>query len=381
MRKREALVPTPEITRRGYQWSGMRIIGHLDMDAFFAAIEERDHPNLTGRPLVVGADPAGGQGRGVVSTANYLARAYGIHSAMPISQAWKLSEAARRRGRPAAVFVRGSHRKYGQVSGRIMDLIHRHAPVVEEASIDEAYFDLSFTGSFEAAVAIARQIKAEILAEERLTASIGIAPNKMVAKIASDFQKPDGLTVVKPEAAEDFLAPLPVRKIPGIGPKTEQFLAKRGLKTVRDLKAFAPAELEEMFGKWGPDLYERLRGRHDRPLVTEWEPKSVGEQETFPQDTGDLDFIFSRLWHLCREVWRRFSAAGFHTFRTVVVTVRFADFETFTRSHTLAAPTASPRLLTFEAMRLLMPFLDRRENPKKKLIRLIGVRVEKLGKE
>jgi len=359
----------------------MRIIGHLDMDAFFAAIEERDHPELKGRPLVVGADPAGGKGRGVVATANYPARVYGIHSAMPISQAWKLAEAARRRGRPATAFVRGSHRKYGEVSVRIMAILHHYAPVVEEASIDEAYFDLSFTGAYDQAAALARQIKAAILAQERLTASIGIGANKMVAKIASDFKKPDGLTVVTPAEAEDFLARLAVRKIPGIGPKTEQSLARRGIRTVNDLKRLTPEELREKFGKWGPSLYERLRGRHDSPLVTEWEPKSVGEQETFAQDTRDLEFIFSRLWELCREVHRRFLAEGFQTFRTAVVKVRFADFETFTRSYTLPYPTASLRTLKFHAMKLLMPFLDRRDNPKKKLIRLIGVRVEKLGKE
>jgi DNA polymerase IV (DinB-like DNA polymerase) len=358
----------------------MRIIGHLDMDAFFAAIEERDHPELKGRPLVVGADPAGGKGRGVVSTANYPARVYGIHSAMPISQAWKLAEAARRRGRPATVFVRGSHRKYGEVSGRIMAILHHYAPVVEEASIDEAYFDLSFTGSFEGAAALARQIKAAILAQERLTASIGIGPNKMVAKIASDFKKSDGLTVVTAEEAEAFLAPLAVRKIPGIGPKTEQSLARLGIKTVKDLKRFTPEELYEKFGKWGPSLYERIRGRHESPLVTEWEPKSVGEQETFAQDTRDLEFVFQRLWAMGREVHRRFLAEGFKTFRTVVVTVRFADFETYSRSHTRKEPAASLRTLTFEAMKLFMPFLDRRENPRGKLIRLIGVRVEKLGK-
>jgi DNA polymerase IV (DinB-like DNA polymerase) len=358
----------------------MRIIGHLDMDAFFAAIEERDHPELRGRPLVVGADPAGGQGRGVVSTANYPARVYGIHSAMPISQAWQLAEAARRRGRPAAVFVRGNHRKYAQVSDRIMAILRRHAPVVEGAGIDEAYFDLSFTGAYDRAADLARQIKAAILGQERLTASIGIGPNKMVAKIASDFHKPDGLTLVTPEEAEAFLASLAVRQIPGIGPKTEQSLARLGIKTVKDLKRLTPEELHEKFGKWGPSLYERIRGRHDSPLVTSWEPKSVGEQETFAQDTRDLEFIFSRLWELCREVHRRFTAGGFHTYRTVVVTVRFADFDTFSRSHTRGEPAASLRTLTFAAMKLLMPFLDRRENPRSKLIRLIGVRVEKLRK-
>jgi len=358
----------------------MRIIAHLDMDAFFAAIEERDHPELKGRPLVVGADPAGGLGRGVVSTANYPARAYGIHSAMPISTAWRLAEAARRRGRPATVFVRGSHRKYGAVSARIMAILHQYAPIVEEASIDEAYFDLSFTGSYDRAADLARQIKAVILAQESLTASIGIGPNKMVAKIASDFRKPDGMTLVTPAEAEDFLAPLAVRKIPGIGPKTEQSLARLGIRTVKDLKRFSPEELGEKFGKWGPSLYERLRGRHDSPLVTSWEPKSVGEQETFAQDTRDLEVIFSRLWELCREVHRRFTAGGFRTYRTVVLTVRFADFETSSRSHTRVTPAASLRRLTCEAMKLLLPFLDRRENPRGKLIRLIGVRVEKLAR-
>ena len=358
----------------------MRLIGHLDMDAFFAAVEERDHPELKGLPIVVGADPRGGTGRGVVSTANYKARAYGIHSALPISRAWKLSEAARRRGQPAAVFVRVNYRRYSEISQRLMAMLRQVTPVVEEAGIDEAYFDLSFTGSIEGAVAICRRLKELIQSQEGLTASIGLGPNKLMAKIASDFQKPDGLTLVTEEEAEEFLASLPVRKIPGIGPKTENFLARRGIKMVQDLKQFSAPELQEMFGKWGPELYERIRGRHASPLVVEWEPKSVGEQETFAQDTLDLGYIFQRLWHLCQEVWRRLQAGGFTSYRTVVVTVRFADFDTKSHSRTLPAPSASPRTLRFEAMKLLTPFLDQRGNPKRKLIRLIGVRVEKLGK-
>jgi len=358
----------------------MRLIGHLDMDAFFAAIEERDHPELKGLPIVVGADPKGGKGRGVVSTANYKARAYGIHSALPISRAWKLSEAARRRGQPAAVFVRVNYRRYAAVSQRLMALLRQVTPAVEEAGVDEAYFDLSFTGSIQGAVAICRHLKELIQSREGLTASIGLGPNKLVAKIASDFRKPDGLTVVTAPEAEDFLAPLPVRKIPGIGPKTETFLANLGLQRVQDLKKFSPAELQEMFGKWGLDLYERIRGRQETPLVAAYEPKSVGEQETFARDTLDLQFIFPRLWLMCQEVWRRLQAEGFTSYRTVVVTVRFADFDTKSRAHTLPAPASSLRTLRFEAMKLLMPFMDQRENPKRKLIRLIGVRVEKLGK-
>jgi nucleotidyltransferase/DNA polymerase involved in DNA repair len=358
----------------------MRLIGHLDMDAFFAAVEELDHPDLRGLPLVVGADPVGGQGRGVVSTANYQARVYGIHSAMPISQAWRLSETARRRGQPAAVFLRVHYRRYREVSQRIINLLRHYSPLVEEGGIDEAYFDLSFAGSYARAEEICRKIKGEIKSQENLTASLGIGPNKLLAKIASDFHKPDGLTVVTEDEAENFLAPLPVRKIPGIGPKTEKLLARKGLTVVADLKKFSPEDLQKLFGKWGLDLYDKIRGRHYAPLQEEYEPKSVGEQETFAKDTLDLPFIFERLWLMCRSVHRSLLAEGFRNFRTVVLTVRFADFDTHSRSHTLTGPTDSLRTLQFEAMKLLMPFLERRGNPKGKLIRLIGVRVEKIGK-
>ncbi|MEW6386992.1 MAG: DNA polymerase IV [Thermodesulfobacteriota bacterium] len=358
----------------------MKIIGHLDMDAFFAAVEERDHPELKGLPLVVGADPKGGQGRGVVSTANYQARGYGIHSAMPITRAWRLSLAAQRRGQPQVVFLPPNFARYKEVSRRIMALVRRYVPLVEEAGIDEAYLDLSFSGSFLKAQKICRQIKREIKDQENLTASLGIGPNKMIAKIASDFQKPDGLTLVTDQEAEGFLAPLPVRKIPGIGPKTESLLATRGIKLVAHLKKLTLKELEELFGKWGLALYEKVRGRSSATLEFEHEAKSLGEQETFPQDTRDLSFLFERLWLMCQGVHDRLLAQGFAGFRTVVVTVRFADFDTKTRSHTLAQPTDSLRRLHFEAMKLLMPFLDRRENPKKKIFRLLGVRLEKLSK-
>jgi DNA polymerase IV (DinB-like DNA polymerase) len=356
------------------------IIAHLDMDAFFAAVEERDHPELRGLPLVVGSNPEDGKGRGVVSTANYLAREYGIFSATPISRAWKLSEAAKRRGKPGVVFVYPNFARYSEISDRIMTIVRRHVPVVEEAGIDEAYLDLSFAGSYERAEEICQIIKKQIREEEGLTASMGIGPNKLIAKIASDFRKPDGLTIVREEEAEAFLAPLPVRKIPGIGPKTEKMLAGKGITLVRHLKQFSADELQTWFGKWGLALHEKVRGRGSATLTLTWEPKSIGEQETFAQDTLDLSFIFERLWGMCRQVWKRLFKNGFVHFRTVVVTVRFADFQTFTRAHTLAEPTDSLKTLQFEAMRLLMPFLDQRENPRRKLIRLIGVRVEKLGK-
>jgi DNA polymerase IV (DinB-like DNA polymerase) len=356
----------------------MRIIGHLDMDAFFASVEERDNPRFAGRPLVVGSDPEDGAGRGVVSTANYLARAYGIRSALPISTAWKLSEAARRKGLPPAVFVEVNMRHYGEVSREIMAILRRHAEHVEEASVDEAYFDLSFADSYTRAEEIAHAIKDEIKLKERLTASIGIGPNKLIAKIASDKGKPDGFMVVIESAAETFLEPMIVRVIPGVGPKTEEQFKKLGVRTVSAARKFSRDELREMMGKWGDDLYEKLRGRSDAEIIEEWEAKSISEQETFGHDTRDAGVIQPRLLALAAGVHGHFARSGFASFRGITVTVRFADFTTKTRSATLKAPASDAATLQFEALRLCMPFFDSRENPQKKAIRLIGVRIEKL---
>lgn len=356
----------------------MRIVAHIDMDAFFAAVEERDTPRFRGLPIAVGADPDGGRGRGVVAAANYKAREYGIHSALPISQAWRLSEAARRAGRPPVVFVSVDMKKYAAVSDRVMAIIRSHAPVVEEAGIDEAYADLSFAGSYENAEDICRAIKDAIRANERLTASVGLGPNKLIAKIASGENKPDGLTVVREDEADAFLEPMPVRKMRGIGPKTEAELAKQGIALVRDLKRFSRQDLQEMFGKRGLDFYDEVRGLDESPLQEHYEPKSIGEEETFHQDTRDAMLLGECLKTLCQEVMQRFAREGFETFRTVVVKVRFADFETHTRTHTLQNAAHSAATLEREALKLLLPFLDRRENPHRKAIRLIGVRVEKL---
>jgi nucleotidyltransferase/DNA polymerase involved in DNA repair len=357
----------------------IRIVAHIDMDAFFAAVEERDTPRFRGLPLAVGADPEGGHGRGVISTANYKAREYGIHSALPISQAWRLSEAARRAGKPPVVFLSVDMKKYAAVSERVMAIIRSHAPVVEEAGIDEAYADLSTTGSYEKAEAVCRAIKKDIQTKERLTASVGLGPNKLIAKIASGENKPDGLTVVREDEAEAFLEPLPVRKMPGIGPKTEAALAAQGITLVRDLKGFSRDDLQERFGKRGLDFYDEVRGRDESPIQEHYEPKSIGEEETFDRDTRDAMLIGERLKALCQEVMRRFARDGFETFRTVVVKVRFADFETHQHAHTLKNAAGSAAVLEREAWKLLLPFLDSRDNPRRQAIRLVGVRVEKLA--
>ena len=356
----------------------MRIIAHVDMDAFYASVEERYHPELRGRPVVVGADPKGGTGRGVVTAASYAARKYGIRSALPISRAWRLAETARRKGEPETVFVRGDRALYLEVSGRIMAIVGRGVDSFEEASIDEAYVDLSSLGDLERAESHARVLKQEILEREGLTCSVGIGPNKLVAKIASDFRKPDGLTVVRPEEVQGFLDGLPIRVIPGIGPKTEGFLHGKGIKLVAGLRGVELVQLREWFGKGGEDLHRKARGLSDDPVSNDWERKSVGEQETFEADSLDHAFVLGRAHELASTVFRRFVAERFSAFRTVMVTVRFSGFMTVSRSKTGKAPFTGEEELQAEVRQLLEPFFDARENPKAKKIRLIGVRVEKL---
>jgi nucleotidyltransferase/DNA polymerase involved in DNA repair len=372
----------------------MPIIAHLDMDAFFASIEERDNPRLAGRPIVVGADPQGGRGRGVVSTANYKAREYGIRSALPISKAWQFSEAARRKGLPPTAFLEVNMKKYSEVSQNIMALVRKHVQHIEQASVDEAYLDLSPAGTYEKAKKIAQSIKNDIKREEHLTASIGIGSNKLIAKIASDFKKPDGLTVVHEIDAESFIAPMSIRVIPGVGPKTEERFRKLGVRTVSDAKRFSADELRDMMGKWGSELYEKLRGRGSAEIVEEHELKSIGEQTTFERDVPagdqlkDRKFLERTLADLAEDVYERFldeikNGASFKTFRGITLTVRFNDFVTVNRATTLAAGISadnpkSIETLQFQALRLFMPFLDRRENPNRKSIRLLGIRVEKL---
>jgi DNA polymerase IV (archaeal DinB-like DNA polymerase) len=356
----------------------VRIIAHVDMDAFYASVEARYTPALRDRPLVVGADPKEGRGRGVVTAASYAARRYGIRSALPISRAWRLAEAARKRGEPEVVFVPGNRKLYVEVSERLMAILAAHADAFEEASIDEAYLDLSSLGSFDAAAERARAVKAAIAEREGLTCSVGLGPNKLVAKIASDTRKPDGLTVVVPEAVQEFLDPLPIRVIPGIGPKTEAVLHARGIRTVAGLRAIDVARLAEWFGRWGEDLHAKAHGLSDSPVSNEWEPKSVGEQETFEVDTLEAAFILERVRALAGEVFARLGHQGFRGFRTVTITVRFSNFRTLTRSHTPREALTSEDALHAGAVRLLLPFLDQRENPRLRRLRLIGVRAEKL---
>jgi DNA polymerase IV (archaeal DinB-like DNA polymerase) len=362
----------------------MRIIVHVDMDAFYAAVEERYNPALRGLPVAVGADPKEGKGRGVITTANYLARKYGIHSALPIARAWRLAEAARRRGEPATVFIRPNFTLYREVSARIMQIFERSADAFEEASIDEAYLDVSSLGTFDNAIEHMIKLKGEIRDREELGCSIGIGPNKLIAKIASGYQKPDGLTVVSPDKVQQFLDLLTIRVIPGIGPKGEAFLHQRNIRTIKDLREISDGALTEWFGKWGQRLFEKARGIDDSVVSNEWTRKSLGEQETFEQDIRSSSVVTERLYSMAERIIDKLREKEYSGFRTLTVTVRFSDFQTSNRSRSFKNGITVKNgdqvlpLLKQEALSLLQPFFDSRENPRGKAIRLIGLRLEKL---
>jgi len=274
------------------------------MDAFFAAVEQRDRPELRGKPVIVGADPKGGRGRGVVSTASYEARRFGVGSAMPISEAWRRC--------PHGVFVPPDMEKYSGESERIMVVFHRFTDLVEPVSIDEAFLDV--TGSARAmgtGEEIGRKLKAAIRKETELTASVGVATSKLVAKVASDMKKPDGLVVVPPATEAAFLAPLPVRRLWGVGPKMEETLAKLGVVTIGDLAALDPGRLERRLGTHGHDLQRLARGEDDREVQAESaEAKSLGQEHTYDRDTADAARVRATLLSLADGVAGRLRRHG-----------------------------------------------------------------------
>jgi len=349
------------------------------MDAFFASIEERDKPWLKGLPIVVGADPSGGAGRGVVSTANYKARAYGIRSALPIKKAWEYAEMAKKRGKRAVAFLTPSSGTYTTESASIMAIINRFVSIVEVVSIDEAYIDLSFCHSFEQAKALAAKLKQLIKRERKLTASIGIGQNRMLAKVASDHNKPDGLTVVLPSQTSTFLSPLPVRVIPGIGPKATAILGRNGGQTIGELRKLTWEFLTSILGSYGFDIYQKARGIDDDVVSKKIErPLSIGEHETFAKDTLDRRVIMHEVLVMSSRIIKKLMQQKFRGFRTVVLTIRFHDFETKSRSLTAKNILTKESELELRVIKLLLPFLESGENPHQKSIRMVGIRIEKL---
>lgn len=337
-----------------------RIILHVDMDAFYASVEQLDDPKLKGLPVIVGADPKGGRGRGVVAACSYEARKFGVRSALPISQAWKLC--------PKGMYVPVRMSRYVEVSRQVMELLHRFTNLVEPLSIDEAFLDCTgSTALFGAPEQIARAIRKQILEATGLCASVGVAPNKFVAKIASDLKKPDALVIVEQNGVEDFLRDLPISKLWGVGPKTEERLHEWNIRTIGDLRAKPLGELVRLLGNnTGEHLHHLSFGRDDRPVVPDWEARSVSNETTFEEDTADRDLLLRTLRSLSESVGRRLRREDQRA-RCITLKFRYEGFETHTKQTSLDRPTQSDDDIVHAATALFAQFpLDRK-------VRLIGV--------
>ena len=346
----------------------IRTILHVDMDAFYAAVEQRDHPEHRLKPVIVGSDPKEGKGRGIVATCSYEARKFGVHSAQPISQAWKLC--------PHGIYVRPDMEKYGRVSGQVMRILLGFTDMLEQVSIDEAFLDV--TGSarlFGSGEDIARKIKRKIVEELRLTASVGVAQNKFIAKVASDLKKPDGLVVVEPGHEKEFLAPLPIGRLWGVGPKTEEQLKKIGLVRIGQITEMRHADLIDRLGKSGAHLYQLAHGIDDRPVLPEEGFKSIGHEITFEHDTSDSTLLEATLLDLSEKVAHRLRTQGVRA-RTIAIKFREADFSTFTRRTTVPGPLNTTETI-FPVAQKLMKSLIR----KGVFVRLIGVYASNLEEE
>src|SRR5436309_4012236 len=301
---------------------------HVDMDAFFVSVELLERPELRGKPVVVGGRP---DQRGVVSAASYEARRFGIQSAMPLRTAGRLC--------PHAVFLDGNHAKYAEWSDCVAAILAKYSPIVEMVSIDEAYLDLAGTERLHGPpLAAAHHLLREVTNGTGLPCSGGLAATRLLAKVASDQAKPRGLLWVTPGSEQRFLAPLPVRKIPGIGEVTEKALYALGVETTGQLAALPLERLEKIFGQWGAALYRKARGGDSYEFVIDAEPKSISHNHTFGEDTHDVDALSAMLSHLSQKACKRLREAGLAT-RTLTLTIRYAGFDTHTRSKTLGEPT------------------------------------------
>ena len=327
------------------------------MDAFYASVEQGDNPSLKGLPVIVGGDP---EKRGVVSAASYEARVYGVRSAMPTSQAKRLC--------PQGIFLPVRMHRYREVSEQVFKILQEYTPFIEPLSLDESFLDV--TGSeklFGPALQIARAIKGRILGTTGLTASAGIAPNKFLAKIASDFKKPDGLVEIKPDEVQQFLRDLPISKLWGVGKSTEEVLKTMGILRVGQLAVYPAERIEKKLGKFGLELMALARGEDDRPVTPDSEAKSVSQEETFTPDLEDLEKMKRVLLDQAEQVgWelRKQKLKGY----TVTVKVRYPDFTTVTRSHTLPSPTDQGIEIYQTALRLL-----HKTEALQKKARLLGV--------
>ncbi len=342
------------------------MILHVDMDAYYASVEERERPELVGKPVIVGGSA---EKRGVVSACNYLARRYGVHSAMPTVTARRLC--------PHAVFLPGRVGLYAEISRQLRDIFERYTPLVEPLSLDEAFLDVTGSESlFGPAVEIGRQIKQAIRDELRLVASVGVAPNKFLAKIASDLEKPDGFVVVAPDRVREFLDPLPVERLWGVGRQGSKTFEKLGIHTIAQLRQWPLESLKTRLGSNGEHLWRLAHGEDARPVVPEREAKSISHETTFERDVSDLDILRAWLMDLTEQVAWRLRRHGLHG-RTVHLKVRFADFSLSTRSQTLPVPTDVTQELWQAADTLLRQRLPSGFMP----VRLLGMGISGLEEE
>lgn len=354
------MLPEPE--------AGRRVILHVDMDAFYASVEIREHPELAGKPVVVGPDPREGHMRGVVLTASYEARRFGVHSAMPCVQALRLC--------PEAVFVPPHFSLYMKASGDIMATLRRYADRLEPSGIEEGYLDLTArTGSdYLRATGVAKEIKAAIRTEHRLSCSVGLAPSKAVAKIASDFQKPDGLTVVPPDQVVAFLAPISLRKVYGVGPKTAERLQEMGLETIADVQATPREDLVETLGGFGEYVHDVAFGRDAGEVVEPTgPPESISTETTFGRDLETFEELWPELEDLARSLHAQLLEERI-AYRTVSLKVKFSDFEVHTRSRSLKVHTTELEPILVLAQVLLKEVLLTGRK-----MRLVGVRLSNLS--
>jgi len=340
------------------------MILHVDMDAFYASVEERDDPSLVGRPVIVGGSA---EGRGVVAAANYAARKFGVHSAMSAAQAKRLC--------PQAVLLKPRIDYYAEVSTQIREILESFTPLVEPLSLDEAFLDCTGSESlFGTSAEIGRQIKQQIREDLRLVASVGVAPNKFLAKIASDVGKPDGFTIVEPGGVQAFLDPLPVGRLWGVGKVTGRVFERLAIRTIGQLRQMPLDTLEELFGSSGRHYWELAQGLDARPVVPDREAKSISHETTFAVDIGDEELLRAWLVELVEQVARRLRQHDIQG-RSVELKVRFADFRTISRSLTLLRPTS----ITQDLLEAGIELLTKRLPPKHLPVRLLGFGVHKFA--
>lgn len=342
-----------------------RVVFHVDMDAFYVSVERRENPDLNGKPVIVGADPKSGTGRGVVMACSYEAREMGIRSGMPIGMAWRKV--------PTAVYLRPNYELYGAVSESVMNVLRAYADILEHVSIDEAFLDVtSKVNGFDDASGFAVRVKAAVREREGLACTIGVAPNKSIAKIASDLAKPDGVKVVRPEEVAAFLDPLPVTKISGVGTKTAELLERVGVRTIGELARFPGAELKKILGKNSVWLWGIARGMEQLPVEERPDPKSISVERTFDRDVSEWTTVQETLRDVAHNVFLRARAQG-ATFRTIGIKIRFEGFQTHLRERTLGSHVLDEKVLTDVAQDLAKEFAGR-----KRRVRLLGVRVTHL---